>query len=242
MEGKTLSTKDYSKFKSLVGNRFVNKAHVRKLITSLEHKNMLEHNPILVTDKMVVIDGQHRLEAAKHLGLEIFYRIVPGATLETVQELNSTMKSWTLKDFCESYAMLGKEDYETLLQFASRYDLSLSFSAQLLRGEIRNINGGEPNQVRNGTFKIKSLANAEETVRRMLALAPFSDAKSWKDPKFVRALVHLYSKGMNHDGLVDQFRKSGTRLQRQITYRDYIFTLLDVYNKGRKQNRIEIEL
>ena len=238
---KTYSTKDYSKFKSLVGNRFVNRAHVRKLITSLEHKNMLQYHPILVTDKMVVIDGQHRLEAAKALGLEIFYKIVPGANLETVQELNSTMKEWTLKDFCESYAMLGREDYEELLKFSTRHGLSLSFSAQLLQGAIKNQSGTEPNKVRNGTFKVLAQANAEETVRRMKEIQPYADAKSWKDPKFVRALVSLYSRGMDHKRFVEKMRMTGVRLHRQVSYRDYVFEIMDIYNKGNKKDKIELD-
>lgn len=241
-ETKTLSTRDYSKFKSLLGNRFVKQSHVRKLIASLEHNNLLHANPILVTDKMVVIDGQHRLLAAKELGLEIYYRIVPGANLETVQELNSTMRAWTLKDFCESYAMLGKPDYETLLAFANRYGLPLSFSANLLEGKLTNQSGHEPSRVRNGKFMVKSLRNAEETVSRMRDIMPYSDAQSWRDPKFVRALVSLYGRGMKHEELLAQFRKSGARLQRQVHYRDYVFRLLDVYNKGKKTGRVELEM
>ena len=58
-----IKTNDYNTFKVMPGNRPVNKLHVRRLSKSMEEKHLM--SPILVNEKMQVIDGQHRLEAQK---------------------------------------------------------------------------------------------------------------------------------------------------------------------------------
>lgn len=65
-------TKNYSLFKKYAKNRDIDGRHVEKLIASIKTANLLDCEPILVNEKMEVIDGQHRLEAAKSLNLDIY--------------------------------------------------------------------------------------------------------------------------------------------------------------------------
>lgn len=57
------TTKDYSKFKHLEGNRNIVKPHLKRLKASME-KNYL-FSPILINEKHEIIDGQHRFEVCK---------------------------------------------------------------------------------------------------------------------------------------------------------------------------------
>ena len=68
----TLKTSDYSIFKKFPGNRDINPLNLRKITNSIKMHNMLDLKPIIVTESMEVTDGQHRLEAAKVLGVPIF--------------------------------------------------------------------------------------------------------------------------------------------------------------------------
>lgn len=56
-------TKDYTSFRAIVSNREVNKAHVKKLAASIRKKNLLYIRPVIVNDRMEIIDGQHRVAA-----------------------------------------------------------------------------------------------------------------------------------------------------------------------------------
>jgi hypothetical protein len=237
--GKILTTRNYAQFKTLFGNRFINPGHVRKIVASLATSNLLSARPVLVTKDGYVIDGQHRIEAAKQLGLEVPYVIVPDSDLDTVQMLNSNVKAWTLRDFCESHVKKGNEDYVKLMEFSSQYDLPLSIAASLLTSRYRE-GGNFTEMLRAGDFKADNLDNAKEMMRRLAEIHPFADAGSWKKREFIRALLSLYARGMDHSTLIEQLKKTGKRIQRQASNRDYLFHILDIYNYGLKTNRISL--
>ena len=68
-------TTDYSMFQTLEGNRNLNKLHLKRLKNSFQKKYLL--SPIIVNEKFEIIDGQHRFEAGKQLGLPINFLIAP---------------------------------------------------------------------------------------------------------------------------------------------------------------------
>lgn len=68
-------TKDYNIFKKHPNNREIFHANLEKIKRSIQIKNLLEYRPIIVDKKMQVIDGQHRLEAARQLGVPIYYQM-----------------------------------------------------------------------------------------------------------------------------------------------------------------------
>src|SRR6516164_2630090 len=67
-------TDDYSQFHFLPGNRDI---HAKQLIQSIQERDMLSTHPILVSKRDMggyyVLDGQHRLVAAKTLKKRIWY-------------------------------------------------------------------------------------------------------------------------------------------------------------------------
>ena len=234
---------DYDKFKTIEGNRILNASHIKKLKESIEKKNMLAYNPILVSKDFQVIDGQHRLEAARQLQIPIQYMIIPTADLTTIQQLNSNLRSWATEDFVQSYARLGKSDYVRLLKFADDFDFPLVLSAELLMGKGMHGGGGEGRisagvHLRDGTFQIRNENNAMRLMQSLRELQPFCDAKVWKVPAFIRMLVRLYRLNMDHKTLVEQLRKTGVRLRRQASAREYMFQIVEAYNHGLKKNRL----
>jgi len=70
---------------------------------------------------MELIDGQHRLLAAKKSSSSIYYIIVSGYHLSEVQVLNLNQKNWTKTDFMEGYADMGIESYIKLRDFVLEY-------------------------------------------------------------------------------------------------------------------------
>ena len=83
---KIYETTDYKMFKYLNGNRSIHEPWVRKLVELIKEKDL--QIPIIVDDKMIVQDGQHRLEAYKIVGLPVKYIIKNKFGLEEVRAIN----------------------------------------------------------------------------------------------------------------------------------------------------------
>lgn len=118
---KVYKTSNLSIFKQIDGNRIPNLQHVNRLATSIRINGM-KCNPILVNEKMEVIDGQHRLMAAKEAASFVYYIIVTGYSLSEVHTLNLNQKNWGKKDFMEGYANMGIESYIKLKSFVDKND------------------------------------------------------------------------------------------------------------------------
>ena len=121
MEQEILSTKDYSIFKTLNGNRPVEKQHVNRLATSVDKNNLLYMRPIIVNEQMEVIDGQHRLEVAKLLNVEIYYIFSKTSDFEDVVTLNSCQENWRWINFINMFASQGYPEYIKLKKICDQF-------------------------------------------------------------------------------------------------------------------------
>ena len=81
-----VKTTDYSIFKKINGNRGISHSHVTKLTAAIARRNLLQLFPIIVNEKMEIVDGQHRLWAAKRLKLPIYYEKMKEAGLEEIHD------------------------------------------------------------------------------------------------------------------------------------------------------------
>lgn len=115
--GKICRTSQYNKFRIDTRNRPVDDKHVGKIMRSIQRTNLLESRPILVTKDYKVVDGQHRLTAAKRLNLPIYYMVVD-MDIEEAPTINSSQKNWDSEDYLYSYAEQGKESYLRLLEIS----------------------------------------------------------------------------------------------------------------------------
>src|SRR5437868_13330592 len=92
-------TTDYEKFVFRKDNRAkICKEHVDRLIKSIKITNLLQWRPIEVNSAMEVLDGQHRLLAAKALGVPIYYKVIDNATPESIILMN-VHKNWGMGDY-----------------------------------------------------------------------------------------------------------------------------------------------
>ncbi len=102
-------TSDYSLFRLYSrSNRDVSKESVNALVISIQQKNMLESHPILVDNQMHVIDGQHRLAAAKILNLPVYFLIDENVDEHDIPRCQ-IQKKWETADYLKYYKGLTKE-------------------------------------------------------------------------------------------------------------------------------------
>ena len=106
-----LTTNNYSLFSFIKGNRDINKGNVVKIIDSIRKYGYDYDNPIEVDSEFRIIDGQHRFEALKELGLYIPYVIKDFLGLNYLITKNSAVKAWTYFDMIKSFATLNYVEY-----------------------------------------------------------------------------------------------------------------------------------
>lgn len=230
-------TTDYSKFGLIKGNRDITDAHVRMLISSISKKNLLRFNPILVNERMEVIDGQHRLEAASILNEPIYYITALGARIEDVQALNAHQKQWTLKEYAESYAELGFKDYKILLRFMQEQDMPVSIAAWLLSSKTQ---GGHMTKFRAGGYVADAVGEAYQVSEKIRLFDKRITSQVRRSKGFVRAIRTIMRSGnVDWKRMEHKLAITNNQIPSYQSMRDYLREIEDIYNyKNQTVDRI----
>ncbi len=151
------STKDYSIFKKCEFNRALDPKNVAKIRDSINSRNLLNMRPILVNEDMEIIDGQHRLEVAKQLQLEIYYQIDKTSKIEDIILLNANQKNWIIQDYLNYFSKQGLEPYLKFERYMKDHKIKMNVALSLfgVRG------GGDLDKFRRGRFEFPE--NLDET-------------------------------------------------------------------------------
>lgn len=158
---KVQSTKNYDLFKKLPGNRELSQGNLKRIKESMKKQFM--PIPILVNDLNQVVDGQHRLQAAKDLGLHVYYMKIPNMGLDEVHTLNSISKSFSFSDYLTGYASAGLVDYQHALEFVRKFPKLPTRACKFLWMGVVTAGGEKDNATalfRGGQMKIKDLKKA----------------------------------------------------------------------------------
>lgn len=225
------STRQYDKFKILDGNRVVSKSHFRHLVASLSDKpELAATRPVLVNAKFEVVDGQHRLEACRALGLPIYYIKAANIDITTARLLNATQRGWSLKDFLDSYVASASPQYVKFAELQEEYPLPTTVLAIYCVGTQ---NDSITRNFRNGSFKIMKdkdlLTYRLESLKTLAPYVPF-----WNEQRFALA-IHALLKTTDFDPnrLVDRLTH-GAKIERQASTRDYLREIEKAYNYNMK--------
>lgn len=147
------STKDYSKFKKLNGNREVLEKRVKLILESIKERGWIR-NPIVVNEWMEIIDGQGRFEALQRLGLPVEYVIAKGATIADCISLNIRQTNWKSVDYVKCYADMGNKDYVMLLSLYGKYKNLTDTAVATIAGNCYTDGAKGGRMIRDGSFKI----------------------------------------------------------------------------------------
>lgn len=171
-------TKNYGQFSKLKGNRPTAASRVNKIIRSIQDVGYIT-NPIIVNEKMEVIDGQGRLEAMKRLNLPVEYIVEKGAGINECVAMNINQTNWTTLDYVRSYAEQGIKDYKQLEQFYEAYRPFVIMDALItICGKRKACGNNASTLVKDGTFKFAE--SQSEAVRIADYLSSFKDFKIMK--------------------------------------------------------------
>lgn len=221
-----LRTKDYHLFSHLEGNRNINRQHVNRLVESMKEQYLV--SPIIVNGKYEIIDGQHRFEAIKLLGLPLLYIMVKQYGLEEVQRFNTNQKNFSYDDFANGYIDLGKEDYRILKDFKDKYDFDWGVSIAMLTGMAAR-SGLDSQKFKDGEFKVKSLAKATEMADKITQIGQYYSEYTRK--YFIYAAMKMIKlPGYDHKHFMNKLKYMSTKLVTCNSVEDYVKLLEYIYN------------
>lgn len=218
-------TTDYDQFKQISSNREVNMKHVRELAADIQVINLLDVSPIICNERMEIIDGQHRLEAAKLLGLPIFYLIKKELTDDHIGHLNRNQKNWSVLDYITFYTLKKRPGFDVLSRFMRKHDLEWSIALMLLSGSQTTAR----KNVIAGTVNVSELDQAERVMGWVRELVPYGTFV--RGSKFITALQAMDTEGAyDHTKVLRIVKKKHPLWKQQVKKAGYV-DLLTKFSK-----------
>lgn len=192
-------TTDYNKFKLLVGNRKIGDDRITKIRKSLEAVGYVL-NPIIVNENFEIIDGQGRFTTFKEQGMPIDYVIAIGAGVEECVNMNINQKPWSISDYIDSKADLGKEPYIRLRNLMQRYSM---FNLDDIECAVSNRLGSRNEDIKLGIYTMtdEEYTGAIARLDKVQELLNRLDLKSLKGVGSYHDLARIYLVCMDFDGI-----------------------------------------
>lgn len=234
------TTKNYDIFKPVAGNRLINKAHVARLVKSIQSQGNVGV-PLLVNETrdgaLQMMDGQHRLEALKQLKLPVDYIVKHNLTLKDMQKLNSNAKNWNQDDFMNSYCRLGIEVYIRYKTFKDKWKFGHDECWALLNNVCSKSNGAQ-HKFNNGDLTIR---NYEKAVYHASLITDMQNYFSgYKLRRFIFAMLRMFNnKRYSHRRLKNKLKYQSSKLVVCGRVEEYLKILQKIYNfRATKGNRV----
>lgn len=231
-------TNDYNKFTNILGNRDLKERNYRKLLNSMREKQLLI--PILVNEKFEIIDGMHRFESAKTLGLPVYYYIVEGYNIEDVKKANLVSCNWGIDDYLTMFIKLNKAEYNKFQDLKLKFKLSTSQIIEII-STLENKSSKELKYIfQDGSFEF---GNYLEVLNFFNSLNDFNEFRYYRTRPFVKAFLKLYTNtDYSHKIMQDKLRRLSSKLEKKFTYPDYLSLLVnDIYTYGSSKIKLRYD-
>jgi hypothetical protein len=227
-------TKGYERFKRIIGNRPVNEYHVQDLVRKISKNNLLEHFPIVVTKDDYIVDGQHRLAAARRMDLDVAVSTIDNTVDEVIVAIvNSSQRAWKIDDFVNFYAERGDEQYIFVKELREKHKLSSTVVVNLFSSNVSN------KAIKEGRMVLYSNMGEKDLLLDMLdqylSLRPVLPKHIFTDFDFVRALRKMF-KQVDAQTIIDALNASGRDVVTQNREKDYLRFFEEVVNFKKKKN------
>ena len=237
-------TKDYSMFSLLKRNRVTDDKAINNLVVSIKKYGQLQ--PIIVNQKLEVIDGQHRFEACKILGYEVAYLISDDATINDVVLINNTQKPWNYRDYIRTFSHRdhwNHGEYRRLEKYMDTYGFTFNICLNLLVGHFQAGGATNPKKAfEAGNFKIKSLEKAQRWGNQLLKIKAFAP-QLVKVGKFCMAFVKIQKlEGFSLSFAYEQIEKNLRKFDRCQNQEDWDEAMVKAYNYNLRGNKKRITI
>lgn len=237
--GETYETKDYGLFKIHPENRSIMSSHVNRLVKKMKnYGSWLKTSIVIVNEKFQIIDGQHRVEAAKIVGFPIRYQIVTGAEAEHILKMNQDQRNWSPFDVIEKYVKRGNKHYTALAEFKTEFpQFKITECTNFCTNGVTTVSR---EQFEEGRWVTKDMKKAREYANNILKLQPYFD-KYYTKAIFVRAMMKVMSgkKEFSFDEFLHKIKLRPNMLVPCGTVEQYVEMIEGLYNYKRK-NKVNL--
>ncbi len=219
-------TNDFDRFNLVGENREVNERHVKKLMDKIEANNLLRLNPIIVDANMSVIDGQHRLEAAKRLNVPIWFIMDDTVSATDISDLNAGRKNWSLMDYVTFWTVRKQPGYDVLSRYINNYPfIPLTSLVELLSSTGRR----DRADIEQGRVNVKNQNEADKVLGYLSAIRNYSDLAY--TGAFIKALIRIYRTGeYDHERMMRKISMQPRALVKCVNTAQYVAMLEELYN------------
>ncbi len=242
-----MTTTNYNKFRRLKGNREVEPQRVKMLVDSIRKIGWIS-NPIIVNEKMEIIDGQGRFAALKQLGMPIEYHVVNTVGLDECRAMNNNLEKWKTNNYVFSYAEMGNKDYQRVKYLMDYFDVPLDviMMAKDIKTRPFGHNGSDYKKMREGSLDftesdyiyVSKILNIYK--RYDAAFYKFKGRKNNRD-RVIMYLIHYAEKygTLDHDRMLDALECCDPNNVYNTGFDRLLESVQNVYNFNKaKKNRL----
>jgi hypothetical protein len=234
-------TRDYDRFRVMEANREQNRGHIEALKAAFEEMgNLTRVQPILVNERMEIIDGQHRFIACRELEQPIYFTQVPGLGVSDARQMNILHRNWQLPDYARSYAMSGDANYQRYLKLVEDHEFNYSVTLYCSRGA--GPFKGLFKEFREGNFTLSpdEARLASERLDRLAEIAEVNPVAE-TGPFALAYLQAMGNEGFDHARFMSRLERSPHLLTRQAGAPEYLRVIEDIYNHNMSSdNRVRL--
>lgn len=237
-------TKNYDLFIRREDNRDVNdERHIKNLMESMERNGFIQSKAISVINegtKYVILDGQHRAEAAKRLGIAIWYNIddkIPETALPDLQ----IAKKWLPKDYLKHFVIKGVKSYVKLQELHEKYP-KVSITTIVLMLEDTLQTAGSRKRFETGTIKISKLDKAIKVLQYIEEMYKlYKHDWMWGRAFLMVFMVIMDIEGYDQKILMKRLQVSSENFRQMVSEEGYFKMISSIYNHRATANRIKFE-
>jgi hypothetical protein len=196
------STKEYDSFQSIPSNRKISQKFVKNLVSDKSFIEGFKYHPIVVDQDMKVIDGQHRLRAAKELNIPVHYIIQPNAKHDEIRKINAQQHRWENSDYLNYFVTEKYEEFVFLNKLKDDYKCSIYLINEVC-SVIEDITPSKYIKLyKDGLLKFKHKIKIKECMdmifQKLESIKVFSDRKKMSvlfSESYFSAFASIYLKG-----------------------------------------------
>ena len=246
------TTKNYSMFGFVGGNRNLDNSNLNKIKQSISKKHIKTNAVICIFDEfdkikpLKIVDGQHRFEACQSLNIPVSFVVDNGLTMTSILNditlLNTASKEWDVSDFMRSEAQKGNENY---ILYSAIYGLySNSFDHEALFYILNSdLNRTSP-KISYPTFKSGDLQFTQSDYNylsdRLNQISLYNTYSEIGGKRYYQKALNqlLNTRGFNQNQMLSKLQSRQSSIVKCTTVEGALRQLADIYNWKIQSGRI----
>jgi hypothetical protein len=223
-------TMKYGMFVMLPTNRDVKRIEVlRKLMKEYGFRKAYPLYCVEMPNrKLKIIDGHHRFEVARELGIPVKY-VIDDVEMP-VYDIAKAARFWDLEDYLTSECRGGNVDYVKIKKFHDETGIGLNQTVSMFAGQQASSFGNVKDRFKDGEFVCKE-APGVETVKNIVLFMKSLGMKWTHHSKLVNALSRIvFVKEFDPKVLMKKIKAHPHLVKRQVFLDDYMAMFEEIYN------------